>query len=304
MDDFTSALRKGLKGTVSSPVFIVAGLLSGIVSAISIIQYGPFTGFLAPENQDLAGMVLVLLTSIVVPLLTMAFITGGALGCAAAQARGENVSFGLFVREGKKHYLNLLWGGIGALIVFYFLAIVLLLLVGLGSVSAILLLLLSLGSLALMFAGLMAIEFYDIAIVADGLDFTRAFPASIGFVRKHLPRVIPFFLIVLLVKLLVELPLFTAILLKEMAAIAANLTYYDNGTINATGLNETLNSSATALQVGFSIPSLAAIMVLQGLVQAVVFAFLVCYKAEFYRWVKGLRKITDFDYDFSGEKQS
>jgi threonine/homoserine/homoserine lactone efflux protein len=61
----------------------------------------------------------------------------------------------------------------------------------------------------------------------------------------------------------------------------------------------------TALATPMSTSSLIAIAALQILVQIVVFAFVISFKAEFWRWAKSYKaakKITDFDYDFSDEK--
>ena len=302
MDDFTSALRRGLSGTVKSPVFIVAGLLAGVVTAIALIQYGPLGSTVSGTEPDMIETIVVLLASTVLPMFVMPFLLGGALGCAVAQSAGGSASWGLFMGSAKKHYMNLLMAGIGAWLVFYLLSLILLVLIVLGSVSVVLMMLLLVLGIVIMFIGLMFIEFYDISIVAGGADFLRSFGASIGFVRKHLPVVVPFFLIVVGLKLLVQLPLLTAYMLKGLTILTANMTYYENGTVNATLMNETVNSTALAMQsISFSAPSLAAIMLLQGLVQAVVFAFVVSYKAEFYQWARNLKKITDFDYDFSAD---
>lgn len=304
MDDFTSALRRGLSGTVKGPVLIVAGLLSGLITAITLIQYGPLDGIINSTQPDMIETIVVLGVSIVLPMFAMPFILGGALGCAVAQSAGGKSSWALFVESGKKHYLNLLMAGIAAWLVFYFLSLFMVVLIFIGSASPLLMLLLVLIGGLIMFLGLMFIEFYDISIVSGGADFVRSFGESIGFVRKHLPVVVPFFIILVGLKMLVQLPLLTAYLLKGIAIIAANLTYYDNGTVNTTLMNETVNSTTMALQsISFSAPSLVAIMLLQGLVQAVVFAFLVSYKAEFYQWAKNIKKITDFDYDFSADRQ-
>lgn len=304
MDDFTSALRRGFSGTVRSPVFIVAGLLSGLVAAIALIQYGPLGSIVSSTEPDMIETALVMGVTIVLPMFAMPFIIGGALGCAVVQSKGDKVSWGLFLESGKKHYMNLLLAGIGAWLVFYFLSLIMLVLIIFGSTSPLLMLLLApIGAIG-MFLGLMFIEFYDISIVGGGADFIRSFGASIGFVRKHMAIVVPFFIIVVALKMLVQLPLLTAYLLKGIAIIAANLTYFDNGTVNTTFMNETINSTTMAMQsISFSAPSLIAIMLLQGLVQAIVFAFLIPYKAEFYRWANGIRKITDFDYDFSADAE-
>lgn len=301
MDDFTKALRRGLSGTVKGPVLIVAGLLSGIITAITLIQYGPLNSMLGTQPELIVSF-FVLLVSIVVPMFAMPFILGGALGCAVAQATGGPANWGIFLEAGKKNYLNLLMAGIGAWLIFYFLSLIVIVLIFVGSFSPLLMLLLVILGFAIMFTGLMFIEFYDIAIVADGADFARSFSKSIGFVRKHFVAVVPFFAIVAGLKLLAQLPLMTAYLLKGIGLIAANLSQYDNGTINSTLMNESLNSTALAMQsINFSVPSLLAIMLLQGLVQSIVFAFVVSYKAEFYGSRKNVKKITDFDYDFSSE---
>ncbi|CAJ35673.1 DUF7847 domain-containing protein [Methanocella arvoryzae] len=304
MDDFTSALRRGLSGTVKSPVLIVAGLLSGLVMAVTLIQYGPLNSVVNSTQPDLIETILVLGVSTVLPMFAMPFILGGALGCAVAQSTGGKASWGLFFETGRKHYLNMLMAGIAAWLVYYFLSLLMIVLIIMGSASPLFMFLLVLIGGAALFFGLMFIEFYDISIVAGKVDFIRSFGESIGFVRKHVAIVIPFFIIVVALKTLVQLPLLTAYLLKGISIIAANLTYYDNGTVNSTLLNETVNSTTAALQtISFSAPSLLAIMLLQGLVQSIVFAFLISCKAEFYQWAKNIKKITDFDYDFSADRQ-
>jgi len=293
-------------GAARSPIFIISGLFSGIIGAITLIQYST----LASASQSSSLQVIAVSSiPIIVSMLTMPFITGGALGCAVEQATGGGATWELFISSGKKYYMNLLIAWIMAWLASYLLWLLAAVLVMIGVMSsggamAMLLLLILLPiSAMIMFVGLMFIEFYDIAIVADGVDFARAFGVSIGFVWKHLMIVVPFAIIITGVKILVWLPLVSALFMKYFLIVASNLSYYENGTVNTTAFNQSLNATAPGgMPVSsFGLPSLAAIMVLQMLIQSVAFAFITAYKAEFYKWRKGIRRITDFDYDFANE---
>ena len=313
MDDFATVLKKGFTGMAKSPVLIVAGLASGIVTAIMLLQYSqPATEYLNGQWEWVV-IVYMLVATFVLPAIILPFLIGGALGGAVAQASGGKASWGLFLKSGAKNYLNLLIAGIGAIIINLLLYSIYTEMIEFGYLAPILMLVVFVAGAVIWFAGLMFTEFYDIAIVADGADFIRAFPVSIEFVRRHLSTVVPFFVIVITAKILAQLPIYMAFMFKFMALVLANVTYDANGTINETSMNATIanmsminstNSTDLMLQVShFSLPSIAFIALFQGLIQSIVFAFVVSYKAEFYQWVKNRRNITDFDYDFSAEKK-
>jgi hypothetical protein len=89
-----------------------------------------------------------------------------------------------------------------------------------------------------------------------------------------------------------------------MAEFFNNYSYYFNETANGTNMS-LLNTTQLASQViTFSVPSLIALGLMQVILHTIVFAFLVSYKAEFYRWAKSIKRITDFDYEFPDENKA
>ncbi len=106
---------------------------------------------------------------------------------------------------------------------------------------------------------LMFLEFYDVAIVSEGLGAMDGLRASFAFVRKNLARVLPFFLIVLVAKCIVQLPLYVVDTLR-MVAVFINMTanssgnysiFFNNtttGTLNESFLNATLAAQATPVE--------------------------------------------------------
>ena len=155
----------------------------------------------------------------------------------------------------------------------------------------------------IVFVCLAAIEFYDIAIVAEGLDFVKGFTASVSFVRKHFRFALLFFAIVLVARFLVQLPVMCVIELKLMAGFFANNPDFFNNTTNATNMTAVNLTEMASQAITLSVPSLLAIAVMQIILQTIVFAFVNSYKAEFYRWAKSFKRITDFDYEFTDEKK-
>ncbi len=91
-------------------------------------------------------------------------------------------------------------------------------------------------SMLLTFLVLMAIEFYDISIVAEGSGIIQAYKNSIDFVRRNLASAVPFFIILLICKALVQMPLSFGM----AGSMMSNQTYYSA----FTGANATLNSTA------------------------------------------------------------
>jgi len=304
MDDFISVLSRGAARASQGPVLITAGLAVGLIGALGLIQYSSWGADASSGTAGTAALLLVTAVTVVLPQLLLPFFLGGALGYAVEAADGGKPGWPTFVASGKRHYVSLFLAGIVAWLIFYLLALLLSLLIAVGTLALALLPLLALLGLAVMFIVLMFIEFYDIAIVADGADFLRAFPASAGFVSRHLRPVLPFFIIVIAAKVIVQLPLFSALFVRTVAELAANYSLYNstlaNGTFNETFANSTLMATQAA---PFSPVALLAIALIQALAQAIAFAFLISYKAEFYHWARGIKKITDFDYDFSAESK-
>jgi hypothetical protein len=303
MDDFISVLKKGAAGAAKGAVLPVAGLAAGLINALGLVQYSPAGAAALNDTTSLVPLIAVTTMAVLLPLIVLPFLLGGALGYAVEAVSGGRPGWPAFVSSGKRHYVRLLAAGIVAWIIFYLLALMTTVLFAFGALAPALLPVVVILALAVMFVCLMLIEFYDISIVSEGTDFFRAFAASAGFASRHLSLVVPFFLIVAAAKVVAQLPIFTAIFVRTVAELAANFSYYNgtaNGTLNSTYANATLLAAQTA---PFSLPALLGVAILQVLAQAVAFAFVVYYKAEFYRWVKGIKRITDFDYDFSQEKE-
>jgi hypothetical protein len=298
MDDFASILRKGLAGAGKGAPLLVAGLIAGVVYAIGLFNSVDVTTADTPT---------ILISAFVsfIPLIVVPYVTGGALGYALEASAGGKPGWPTFFESARKHYLSLLFASVIVLIIQTLLGypVALLLVTGVGDMS--LLCMAELFTFAAMFLVLMFLEFFDVAIVSEGLGAMDGLRASFAFVRKNLRRVVPFFLIVLVAKLFVQLPAYTAETLRIAATLGGNMSLMFNDTTNGT-LNETyLNSTMTALATPMSPSSLIAVAALQILVQVVVFAFVISFKAEFWRWAKSYKaakKITDFDYDFSDEK--
>ena len=70
-----------------------------------------------------------------------------------------------------------------------------------------------------------------------------------------------------------------------------------NSSINATSL-------LTMSPITLSTEALVFVGIAQILLQGFVFALLTIYKTEVYLGTKTRKKITDFDYDFSDEKET
>jgi hypothetical protein len=296
MDDFASVLRRGLAGAGKGAPLLVAGLIAGLVYALGLFNNVDVT------TADTSAVLVSALVSFI-PLVTIPYLTGGALGYALEASAGGSPGWPTFFEAARKHYYSLFFAGLG---IFLVVNVAMLVLIS-GSGDVLLLCMTFLIAVVGLFLALMLLEFYDVAIVSEGLGSMEGFRASIGFVRKNLARVVPFFLIVLFAKLLVQLPVFVADTLRTAAVIGDNYSLFFNNTTNGT-LNETfLNTTMATLGTPMSMPTLVSIAVLQIIVQTIVFAFVISYKAEFWRWAKSYKpakKITDFDYDFSDEKEA
>jgi hypothetical protein len=298
MDDFASVLKKGLTGAGKGTVLIAAGLMSGIVYALGLFNAFDVT------SSDIPTLFMGLLLTFI-PLMVIPFITGGALGYALEASAGGKPGWSTFFASARRHYFSLFFAGIAILAVSTLLSYpgALLIISGAGDIS--LLCMAELFTFIALLVVLMFLEFYDVSIVSEGLGALDGLRASIAFVRNNLRRVVPFFLLILAAKLLTQLPLFAAQTLRLAAEISANYSLYFNNTSNGTLNASYLNSTLAAQTAPLGTPTLIAIAVLQILVQTIVFAFVISYKVEFFRWAKSYKtakKITDFDYDFSNEK--
>jgi hypothetical protein len=289
MDDFVSLFMKSLRGLGRSPVLLLAGFAVGVLSLPLLAGYGGL--------DEATRAIAVDFSQLLLPLVIMPFITGGALGYAAEVRNNGSSSLSTFIGSATKNYIKMLVAGIISFVVFYFLltGIMVFLLAGtsfgpfIGSIMGFLM-------LALTFFVLMSIEFYDIDIVAKGGGIMGAFRNSMDFVRRNLRTAVGFFILALIFKALVQMPLSFGL----AGAMISNETYYNaltsaNASINATSL---LSMEPVAIGPGL----LIGVAIFQVLIQGFVFALLALFKAEVYLTVKSRKKITDFDYDFSDEK--
>jgi hypothetical protein len=285
-DDFFSILRKSVKELSYSPVLLLAGLLVGILSLPGLAPYTQ----LGVTVQALASDYMIIL----MPLLIMPFITGGALGYALELREKKSSSLATFIESGKKYYMKLILAGIIGFLIYYFLLMSLIVVVlGFFMADPIIGGLLFIASAALVFLCLMVIEFYDIAIVANGATVRQSFSNSIEFARRNWAYTIGFFIIIILAKFLVQMPL----MFRMVGEFVTNPAY-----LNMTSLNATMNSTLTT-PVTFGAPSLIMVAILQVILQGFVLAFITIYKTEFFLTVKSRKRITDFDYDFVEDKK-
>jgi hypothetical protein len=296
MDDFISIIRKSVKALVGSPVLLVAGFAVGVLSLSALANYGRFGEVAKAIAYDYSLLLL--------PLIIMPFFTGGALGYAAEARKNGSSSLSTFINSGVKNYVRMLIAAIIAFIAFYIFMTGSTMFLFFGGDPFIASMLGSL-TLALTFLCLMAIEFYDVSIIAEGSGVIAAFRNSIGFVKRNLLSATGFFLIVLFLKLLLQMPLSFGL----AGAMMANQTYYDAmiGASNVTAANSTALDMASLLSmepVTLGVGGLLAVGIFQAILQGFVFAFLALYKTEFYLAVKSRKRITDFDYDFSDEPPS
>ena len=306
-DDFFSILQKSIQKLSNSPILLLAGLAIGILSLPGLAVYGKLDIVI----QNLAsGFMLV-----VVPLLLMPFFLGGALGYALELRRNGKASLKTFIDSGIKNYRGLFLAGIIAFVIYYIMMFILLIGMGLFIESPFVGVLMLVASIVLSFLCLMAIEFYDIVIVAEGAGVFQAFSKSVDFVRRNLLAIILFFVIILVVKYLVQVPLMAGVTGEYMTnSTYMNMTSALNSSLFSSSFNASTNSSinpalnstlntALSTPISFSGPALALVAILQIVLQTVVFAFVTLFKVEFYETMKSRRKITDIDYDFADEKE-
>ncbi|WP_174589737.1 DUF7847 domain-containing protein [Methanocella conradii] len=288
MDDFVSIFGKSVREMGSSPILLMAGLAVGVLSLPVLAGYGKF--------DEITKSIAVNYSQLVLPLLVMPFITGGALGYAVEVRNKGASSLATFIDAAVKNYVKMVMAGVISFTVFYFLitGVALLLLTGvaaspfMGSILGFL-------ALGLAFLCLLSIEFYDVGIVADGSGVIASFKNSIDFVKRNLPAAAGFFIIAVVLKALVQLPLSFGL----AGAMMANESYMALMGANASmNVTEALSLAPVTLGMG----ALLTVAVFQILIQGFVFSFLALFKAELYLALKNRKKITDFDYDFSAEK--
>jgi hypothetical protein len=296
MDDFESVLRKGLAGVTKGAPLLVAGLIAGVAYATALFNT------IDINTADALAVVISALISFI-PLVVVPYVTGGAYGYALEAAAGGKPGWPTFFASAKKHYLSLFFAGLAIVVISSLLSYPAALFLAVGGGGLSFLCLIEILTLIVMFIVLMFLEFYDVAIVSENLGAMDGLRASFAFVRKNSGRVFLFFLIVLVAKLFVQLPYFAAELLRTMAEIGSNASLMFNNTTTGELNSSYFNSTLAAQAVPMSIPTLLSIAVLQILVQMIVFAFVVSFKTEFYKWAKNFKSITDFDYDFSEEKK-
>ncbi|AFC98938.1 hypothetical protein Mtc_0167 [Methanocella conradii HZ254] len=287
MDDFVSIFGKSVREMGSSPILLMAGLAVGVLSLPVLAGYGKF--------DEITKSIAVNYSQLVLPLLIMPFITGGALGYAVEVRNKGTSSMATFMDTAMKNYVKMVMAGVISFAVFYFLitGVALLLLTGvaaspfMGSILGFL-------ALGLAFLCLLSIEFYDICIVADGSGAIASFKNSIEFVKRNLPAAAGFFIIAVVLKALVQLPISFGL----AGAMMANESYMALVGANASmNVTEALSLAPVTLGMG----ALLTVAVFQILIQGFVFSFLALFKAELYLALKNRKKITDFDYDFSAD---
>ncbi|BAI60404.1 conserved hypothetical protein [Methanocella paludicola SANAE] len=301
MDGFFSLFGKSMKELGKSPILLLAGLILG---ALSLPLLAGYIGV-----QQMIRSALVDFSQLVVPLLITPFITGGALGYALEVREKGSSSLSTFFASAKKSYPKLLICGIIAFIVYYFLLTAIMVFVLAGTVDPFIGSMLGFLMLGLTFFVLMSIEFYDIDVVSKGSGIMAAFRNSMDFARKNLLTAAGFFIMAVVLKSLVQLPLSFGM----AGAMISNETYYNalmamsnasaNAT-NATAANASVNMT-TLLSMGnitLSPEALVVVGIFQMLIQGFVFALLALFKANLYMVVRNRKKITDFDYDFSDEE--
>lgn len=288
MDSLVSMIGKSLKGLGKSPALFIMGVVLGILSIPALIQYGQF--------DDNTSLIAGYYTVFVFPLLILPFFTGGSLGFAVEARKNGASGMATFLQSAVKNYPKMFAAGAIAFIVYYILNL---------SQSASGLVDPAIGDflgtllIIVMFFALMAIEFYDIGIVADGLGIVATFRNSIDFVRRSLAAVIMFFILLLALKYAVQIPTSFGMALSIMSSPAYNSTIGGlNSSLNSTALMDLLTTTKMSLSI------LIAVGVMQAVVQGFVFAFLALFKTEFYLDMKEHKNITDFDYKFPVDEGS
>jgi hypothetical protein len=288
MDDFISIFGKSVREIGGNPILLMAGLAVGALSLPVLAGYGEF--------DEAVKSIAVNYSQLILPLLIMPFITGGALGYAAEVRNMGASSLATFIDSAIKNYVKMVMAGIVSFAVFYFLitGVALLLLTGVAA-SPLMGSMMGLLALGLAFLCLLSIEFYDICIVADGSGVIASFKGSIDFVKRNLPGAAGFFIVAVALKALVQLPLSFGLAGAMMANESYTALVGTNASMNVT---EALSLAPVKLGMG----ALLTVAAFQIIIQGFVFSFLALLKAELYLTLKNKKKITDFDYDFSDER--
>jgi hypothetical protein len=292
MSGLISIFGKSLKGLGKSPVLFIMGVALGILSIPALIGYGQFD-----DNVNLVAMIY---TAFLLPVLILPFFTGGSLGYAVEMKKKGVSGMSTFISSAAKNYPKMFMAGLIAFIIYYILNISQYPL-GDGYIDPMVGSFFGVLIMIVMFFVLMAIEFYDIGIIADGLGVVASFRNSIDFVRRNLATVILFFIALLVLKYLVQIPISFGMAGSIMSSSAYNSTVAGlNSSFNYTALNTTalVNLMTT---VKMSLPVLIAVGIFQAVIEGFVFAFLALFKTEFYLDMKEGKNITDFDYQFPVE---
>ncbi|MCD1296091.1 hypothetical protein CUJ83_13895 [Methanocella sp. CWC-04] len=284
MGDFISILEKSVKGLANCSMLLLAGALVGILSLPGLLPYGSFSG----TALELSGSY----TFLIFPIIIMPLILSGSMGYALEYINSGSSSFSTFLGSIKKYYPKYLLASIVAFIIYYLLTTSLLLVLFSAGIAgdAFVASLMALVSLTIMFIGLMLIEFYDVCIITENHGVLKSFSMSVNFVKRNFAAVLPLFIIILILKLLVQFPL----LMGMTAEFMTNETYMTNTSyMNATYMGN--------IDIAIGIPAMISVGIFQALIQAFVFAFTILYKMNFYITIRDRKRITDFDYDFSEE---
>jgi hypothetical protein len=287
MDNLLSIFGKSLKGLEKSPVLFIMGTALGILSIPALAGFGQFDD----NVKNIAYYY-----TIFSPLLLLPFFTGGALGCAIeARSKGSS-GMSTFISSAIKNYPKLFVAGLIAFIIFWITDLALYPFGG-SVIDPVADSLISTLIMVLTFFVLMAIELYDIGIVADGLGILASFNNSVEFVRRNMTSVISFFIVILILKGVVQMEV--PMSFGMVGSVMSNSTYY----AALTNPNSSLNYTAVMgmmSTVTLSLPVLIVTGIFQAIIQGLIFAFLALFKTEFYLTVKDQKNITDFDYQFPG----
>lgn len=221
------SLQRAVGVLADNPVLFVGGLV--------------YAAVVAPQSVlSLLGIPVVPGLLQIVTFFITPFVVAGIIGMAAEELRGS-ATLDTFTDVGKDRYLPLLLGNLVefgitvAIGVFAFVVLLVVVLVvgigamgaasgGSGAFGALGAVGLLVGGLGVLFVVLVAavvfffIQFYPIAIVADGTDAVEGFRGSVRVVRANLVSTLGFSAINLVVGLLTSLPLVALFLLRGMNA--------------------------------------------------------------------------------------
>ncbi|MFB6160572.1 MAG: hypothetical protein ABEJ61_05275 [Haloferacaceae archaeon] len=280
------SLQRAVGALSDNPVLFLGGVIYAVVVAPQSV--------LSLLGVPIVPNLLQLVTFFITP-----FVVAGIIGMADEGLRG-GTSFDTFTDVGKGRYVPLLLGnlvqfGIAVAIgVFAFVVLLVVALVvgigamgaasgGSGAFGAVGIVGLLVGGSGVLLVVLVAavvfffVQFYPIAIVADGMDAIEGFKGSVGLVRANLVSTLGFSVINLLVGLLTSLPVVVIFVLRGMDSPATGA-----GPTPGTGM-----PSGFAGGVGFlSTPEAVALAAISLLLTAVLLPFRQTYATAFYRAVK------------------